>query len=60
MGLLKIDVDLLARLNSLEQIMLATIHSNQVVPAGKKLAGTRIIPLVIKRSLADEAAGIAA
>jgi molybdenum cofactor synthesis domain-containing protein len=57
-GLLKIDVSLLGRLNSLKHIILATIHSNQIVAAGKKLAGTRIIPLVIKRTAADEAAAL--
>ena len=44
-GLLKIDAQLLANLNDLPDITIATLHSNQPVKAGKVVAGTRIIPL---------------
>jgi len=47
-GLLKIDVERLNRINSIEHIMCATIHENQVVCEGQLLAGTRVIPLVIE------------
>ncbi|MEN6485677.1 MAG: molybdopterin-binding protein [Syntrophobacteraceae bacterium] len=46
-GLLKVDVDTLLEINAVDHAMLATLHSNQRVPAGKIVAGTRIIPLVI-------------
>jgi molybdenum cofactor synthesis domain-containing protein len=46
-GLLKIDVDALYEINEVEQVVLATLHSNQRVGKGKVVAGTRIIPLVI-------------
>lgn len=46
-GLLKVDIDTLLDVNSVDQAMLATLHSNQRVTAGKIVAGTRIIPLVI-------------
>lgn len=46
-GLLKIKINALHQINSLEEVMFATIHSNQVVEPSKLLAGTRIIPLVI-------------
>ena len=46
-GLLKIDVDTLLEVNTVDQAMFATLHSNQRVHAGKIVAGTRIIPLVI-------------
>jgi len=47
-GLLTINVSLLEKLNSIDQIMFATIHSGQMVKQGKVIAGTRIIPLVIE------------
>lgn len=46
-GLLKINTDALFEINFDEEIVFATIHSNQEVPAGKIVAGTRVIPLVI-------------
>lgn len=48
-GLLQIDVERLLQINSLENIMIATRHTNTVVKAGDKLAGTRIIPLVMEK-----------
>jgi len=46
-GLLKIDKELLAAVNNMQDIAVATLHSNHTVTKGKKLGGTRIIPLVI-------------
>jgi molybdenum cofactor synthesis domain-containing protein len=46
-GLLKINVQILNRLNDQEAIMFATIHSNQLVRKGETLGGTRVIPLTI-------------
>lgn len=54
-GLLKIDVEKLSRINSLGEMMIATRHSNFPVKKGDKLAGTRIIPLVIEREKMDAA-----
>lgn len=48
-GLLKIDVDALRRLNSIEEVTIATIHTNQVVTAGQMVAGTRVVPLVVSK-----------
>ncbi len=59
-GLLKIHSDRLLAVNSLGQMMIAARHGNTPVRAGDKLAGTRIIPLVIekkKMEMAKEAAG---
>lgn len=47
-GLLKIDVDKLRAVNSLGEMMIATRHENFPVKKGDKLAGTRIIPLIIE------------
>jgi molybdenum cofactor synthesis domain-containing protein len=46
-GLLKINVDALNQINSLDEIAVASLHSHQVVPCAKILAGCRVIPLVI-------------
>ncbi|MCE5219895.1 MAG: molybdopterin-binding protein [Clostridium sp.] len=48
-GLLQIDVDRLNKINSLGEMMIATRHNNFPVKKGDKLAGTRIIPLVIEK-----------
>ncbi|MDD2321203.1 MAG: molybdopterin-binding protein [Geobacteraceae bacterium] len=44
-GLLKVNVEGLNVINSVEQIVLATLHTNQQVVADVPIAGTRIIPL---------------
>ncbi|MEW6697757.1 MAG: molybdopterin-binding protein [Bacillota bacterium] len=49
-GLLKINTKALYRINETEEVMFATLHTNQVVERGKVLAGTRIIPLVIHKA----------
>lgn len=46
-GLLKIDAKALKEVNAFGQMMIATRHGNFAVK-GDKLAGTRIIPLVIE------------
>ncbi len=46
-GLLRINVDLLNRLNLLPDVSLATIHTLQEVTPGRTVAGTRVIPLVV-------------
>ncbi len=59
-GLLKIDRDKLLKVNSLGEMMIATVHGDFPVKAGDKLAGTRVIPLVIEEKkllLAREACG---
>ena len=48
-GLLKIDEEKLNMVNSFGQMMIATRHGNFPVQKGDKLAGTRIIPLVIEK-----------
>jgi molybdenum cofactor synthesis domain-containing protein len=44
-GLLKVDVAALERINAIDQIVLATLHTNQQVLSRKEVGGTRIIPL---------------
>lgn len=59
-GLLKIRSKALTAVNSLGEMMIASRHGDFAVKKGDKLAGTRIIPLVIEESkmaAAREAAG---
>lgn len=58
-GLLKIDVDRLNAINALGEMMIATRHSNFPVHQGDKIAGTRIIPLIIAQEKMDQAKAIA-
>lgn len=54
-GLLKIDNEKLKQINSIGQMMIATRHGNFPVQKGDKLAGTRIIPLVIEKEKMEAA-----
>ena len=54
-GLLKIDSERMNRLNSLGEMMIASRHGNFPVKAGDKIAGTRIIPLVIEKNKMERA-----
>ena len=59
-GLFRVDTARLTAVNMIEELMIATRHSNTPVKAGDKLCGTRVIPLVIreeKLQAAREAAG---
>ena len=58
-GLLKIDREKLNAINALGEMMIATVHGDFPVKKGDKLAGTRIIPLVIEKSKMDEAVAVA-
>ena len=46
-GLFQVDVGRLYDVNSVDEIMIATRHTNMAVRKGDKLAGMRVIPLVI-------------
>ena len=52
-GLLKINREALLAVNRTPQMMIATIHGDLPVKKGQKLAGTRIIPLVIEQEKID-------
>lgn len=59
-GLFRVDVARLNAVNEIEEIMIATRHSNTVVKKGERLLGTRVIPLVIakeKMQLVKKTAG---
>jgi hypothetical protein len=58
-GLLKVNHEALLAFNMLGEVMCATAHNNSVVENRQTVAGTRAIPLVVKRSLVDNAVSIA-
>ena len=57
-GLLKVNRGALLEFNMLGDVMCATRHGNAVVKKGRVVAGTRAIPLVVKRDLLDKAISI--
>lgn len=54
-GLFKLDVERLYKINSLGEMMIATRHGNTAVKRGDKLAGTRVIPLIIEEYKMEKA-----
>lgn len=50
-GLLKIDKKILELIVEDDQIVLATIHENQLVKKGDKIGATRVIPLFVKEQV---------
>ena len=58
-GLLKINRDILKGVNSLGEMMIASRHGDFPVKKGDKIAGTRIIPLVIEKEKMEAAKNIA-
>lgn len=59
-GLFCVDVERLYQVNSIDQLMIATRHTNTAVKKGDRLAGMRVIPLVIEETKlleAEKAAG---
>ena len=58
-GLFQVDITKLNVLNEQDELMIATRHSNTGVKKGAKLAGMRIIPLVIEEEKLREAEKLA-
>lgn len=54
-GLLSINREALLQFNMIGDIMCATLHDRTVVKKGQEVAGTRAIPLVIKKSVVEDA-----
>lgn len=57
-GLFTIDREKLSAINSIEELMIATRHGDTAVHKGDKLAGTRVIPLVIDKDKLTQAQDI--
>ncbi len=58
-GLLKINEEGLYRFNLLGEVMCATLQTNTPVKKGETIGGTRLIPLLSKRQLVEEAISVA-
>lgn len=58
-GVLKIDVSAMNQINALGDIMIASRHGNFPVKKGDKLAGMRVIPLVIAETKMQQAKEVA-
>ena len=58
-GLLVVDTAALAAFNLVDEVICATLHSHTLVKRGDLVAGTRAIPLVMKRAPIERAAAIA-
>lgn len=58
-GLFVVDLERLLAINSIDNMMIATRNTLQPVKCGDKLAGTRIIPLVIAEERMREVSAIA-
>ena len=54
-GVLKIDREKLLAVNSLGEMMIATRHGDFPVKKGDKIAGTRVIPLIIEKEKMERA-----
>jgi len=54
-GLFRVNSQRLVDVNSIDEIMIATRHGNTAVRKGDKLAGMRVIPLIIDRAKLDAA-----
>ena len=54
-GILKVDKDALLAFNMLGDVMCATLHCNTVVKKGQTVAGTRAIPLIVKKTVVESA-----
>lgn len=57
-GFFRVDVDRLNAINELEEIMIATRMGNLPVKKGDRLAGMRVIPLVVDEKKLEEAESI--
>ncbi|NDV19867.1 molybdopterin-binding protein [Pseudodesulfovibrio sp. JC047] len=59
-GLLDVNVEALNRINSIEEVVLATMHTGQQVTQARPVAGTRVVPLVIDESKIERVESICA
>ena len=58
-GLLKVDREALLAFNMHEDLMCASMHTNTLVNGGQVIAGTRAIPLVLRRETLETACAAA-
>ena len=59
-GLLGVNVEALNRINSIEEVVLATMHDGQQITDPRPVAGTRVVPLVVDESKVERVEAICA
>ncbi len=59
-GLLRVDVAALDAINSIEDVVLATLHTGQQITAPRDVAGTRVVPLVVDEAVVARVEAICA
>jgi len=59
-GLLKVEVEGLLKINQLPGVVMASLHTNSPVIKGERVAGTRVIPLAVKKEILEQAEQIRA
>jgi molybdenum cofactor synthesis domain-containing protein len=57
-GILKINLDSLYKINSINSIVLSTVHTDTVVDKGTLIAGTKVIPLILEEKYINEVENI--
>lgn len=53
-GLLKVNVEVLEKINMIDMITLATLHNNTLIRKDQAIAGTRVVPLSIEKEYIEE------
>lgn len=59
-GLLKINTKALLKLNRISSVVVATLHTLTPVSEGERVAGTKVVPLVVKERVIRKAEAICA
>ncbi len=59
-GILKINLEALYAVNSIDDVMFSTIHENSAMEVGSRVAGTRVIPLVVEEEKIEQVEKICA
>jgi molybdenum cofactor synthesis domain-containing protein len=54
-GVLRVNKELLSKINCLGEVVLVTLHNNLTVKKGQLVAGTKVIPLIIDEKKLKEA-----
>jgi len=59
-GLLEINVEALHEINSIEEVVLATMHDGITLTSSRDVAGTRVVPLVVDEEKVERVEAICA
>ena len=59
-GLLRVNVEALTRINSVEEVVLATMHDGMQITEARDVAGARVVPLVVDEEKLERVEAICA